>query len=637
MRTIRRLYFYLVSIISLEVVTWGLIGLLRSMVSSALVDLAGTLAQALALVLVGAPIFVFHWVWCQRAAEKDMEERAAILRAVFFYAALLAALIPIVQNVLALVNRFLLTIAQISSDRALVGASQSWQDNLIAIGVNSIVAAYFWKALEAAWKSVSDSENFADVRRLYRHLWLLYGLLMAIFGAQQVLRFIFNITLPAFMIADAGQQSFFNGLALLVVGTPLWVYTWRICQEALSAPAEKDSNLRLGVLYLLALGGVISVLASGGTLLDILLRRLLGESMTAVEFLRKIGGPISVGVPLAVVWGYFGGWLERQIQSDGDATRRAGKKRFYFYILSVIGLSAAITGLALLLSFIIDLLVSYEVWGDALRPRLTGSLATLAVGLPLWLSTWKPMQAEAQEDSLAGEAARRATIRRAYLYLALFAGVIGGMIAAVWLAYTLLNALLTLKTDSDFLSSTLNSAQLLTLFALLLIYHLGSLRRDGAQAAQTLEARQQAFPVLILNSGKEPFLKQIKAALQKQAPDIPIFTQMAGENLAKEAGHVKAVILPAALAVEPPAALRAWLDTFQGEKIVVAEEVPGWVINSLTTEQAAGAARQLAEGQPVRLARSSAIWNTVQVVAVILLGLQILLFLFGLGISLLMD
>ena len=38
MRTIRRLYFYAVALISLEVVVWGLIGLLRSIFSSRLVN-----------------------------------------------------------------------------------------------------------------------------------------------------------------------------------------------------------------------------------------------------------------------------------------------------------------------------------------------------------------------------------------------------------------------------------------------------------------------------------------------------------------------------------------------------------------------------------------------------------------------
>jgi hypothetical protein len=87
--------------------------------------------------------------------------------------------------------------------------------------------------------------------------------------------------------------------------------------------------------------------------------------------------------------------------------------------------------------------------------------------------------------------------------------------------------------------------------------------------------------------------------------------------------------------LDPPDALRKWLKGFRGEKIVVAEAAPGWVLTALTPEQAAQSVRQVAEGEEVRLARPSPIWEIVKIVAVIILGLQILLILFSLGVSLL--
>ncbi len=294
MRTIRRLYFYIVSLISLEVVVWGLIGLLRSIFSSRLVNTADVLAQALALVLVGVPIFLFHWLWTQRASIKDEEERSASLRAIFFYAALIGTLVPVVQNLLAFINRIALGVSDVAASRALVGGSQTWQDNLIAIFVNGVVAAYFWTVLRNEWKSLPETENYLDVRRLYRYLWLLYGLLMVVYGAQQILRFIFYIPVPTYLLGEVGREMFVNGLTLLLVGTPLWVYTWRICQEPSISPSRfacsrrtrelplKDSNLRLGILYLLSLGGVITVLSAGGTLLDVILRRAFGDAMIRV-------------------------------------------------------------------------------------------------------------------------------------------------------------------------------------------------------------------------------------------------------------------------------------------------------------------------------------------------------------------
>jgi len=631
MRTIRRLYFYLVALISVEVVLWGLIGLLRSIFSTKLVDTADVLAQALALVLVGLPIFLFHWLWIQRTAAKDEEERSASLRAIFFYGVLLGTLIPVVQNLLALIDRSILGISNISYERAFLGGFQTWQDNLIAIFINALVALYFWNVLRDVWKALADTENFADVRRLYRYLWLLYSLLMVVFGAQQILRYVFYLPVPESLLGEVGREMFANGLTLLLVGTPLWVYVWRICQDALSASAERDSNLRLGILYVLSLGGVITVLSAGGTLLEIVLRWAFGEAMENYEFIRDIGGPISIGVPLAAVWAYYGGWLKRQIGSDQDALRRAGKQRLYSYILSALGLGAAFIGVTLVFSFIIDFSASDALWGSTLRPRLTGALATLIVGLPLWLTTWRPMQAEALAEGDSGDHARRSNIRRVYLYLALFAGVIGGMATAVGLVYLVINTLLTQEVDSDFISRLFNLLQLLVLFIVLLVYHLSCLRRDGKLAGQTLEARQREFRVLVIDSGNETLLKLITTAMSKHAPDVPVVVKSVEESVKVE--EAKAVIIPASLVINPPSNLRKWLKDFEGQKLVVAEAVSGWVMTALTPEQAAQSARQVAEGEEIRLAVSSPVWRVVQIAAVIVLGLQILFFLLVLGIS----
>ena len=631
MRTIRRLYFYAVALISLEVVVWGLIGLLRSIFSSQLVNTAQVLAQALALVLVGVPIFLFHWLWTQRAAAKDDEERTASLRAIFFYAVLIGTLVPVVQNALAFINRVVLGISGVAASRALIGGLQTWQDNLIAIFINGVVGFYFFSILRAEWKSLPETEIFADVRRLYRYLWLLYGLLMVVYGAQQILRYIFYIPVPTNLLGAVGREMFVNGLTLLLVGTPLWVFTWRICQEALVAPAEEDSNLRLGVLYLLSLGGVITVLSSGGTLLDAVLRWGFGEAMAGYEFIQDISRPISLGVPLAGIWAYYGSWLSRQIQSDENVTRRSGKKRLYYYILSALGLGASFVGVALVFSFVIDLLTYNAFWGGSLRPRLAGAISTLVVGLPLWLLTWRPMQAETLTEGDTGDHARRSTIRRLYLYVALFAGVIGGMVSAVGLVYQLVNALLSGNPPTDFLANTLNAIQLLILFSVLLVYHLNCMRQDSAQTGRTLDERQRGFTVLTIDPGNEAFVNSVMAAMGKQAQEVPLMVKSVSDITDND--EAKAVIIPASLALDPPDGLRKWLKAFGGDKIVVGEAGSGWVLNALTPEQAARSARQVAEGDEVRLARPSPSWNVIQTIAVVIVGVEILFFLFALGIS----
>ena len=636
MKTIRRLYFYLVAAISLEVVLWGLINLLRTTFASGLTfPGADTLAQALALIFVGVPIFAVHWLWAQRSASKDPEEQTAGLRAAFLYAVLLMTLIPVAQNLLALINRTLITSAGIETTRAFLGGTQSWIDNIIAILLNLLAAAYFYNILRASWAALPERENFAGVRRFYRYIWLLYGLIMSIFGVQQDIRFLFY--LPAAVLGAPGHEMYINGLALILVGAPIWIYTWNLCQTSLTEPGESGSTLRLAVLYLLALSGVIAVLTTSGVLINTLLLWALGADIPLNELITRIGDPLSVGVPLAVIWAYYGGWLAREIASYSDGIRRASLKRFYLYILSMIGLVATFIGLALLFSFIVTILTGNALWGEALRPRLTGAIATLLAGLPLWLIAWRPLQLEANAASDLGDHARRSIVRRAYLYLTIFATVIGGMGSAIFLVYTVLFGLLDHRGDS-FMTDVFNGLQLLCLFSAFLLYHLSVLRRDSGRAADALAARQARFAVLIFEPQGSGFAAPLLAAIQRTSAAIPVAVQPVEQGIPEGAEIVQAVVLSTALALDPPEALRLWLREYPGAKLIIPEKLSGWYWPGGTQKNSPTAAaqiiRQLAEGQEVRTSSGGSAWQTAAYICAILFGFELLMMIFGLGMSL---
>ncbi|NWG05275.1 MAG: hypothetical protein HXY35_01175 [Chloroflexi bacterium] len=628
MKSIRRLYFYLVAFISIEVVTWGLIGLLRSIIDDTVSGGAEALAQAIALILVGVPIFLIHWLWAQRASAREEEEKTAGLRAVFLYAILLATLIPVVQNVLAFINRSFIGVARIEQFRALVGGTQTLADNLIAIVMNLIVAAYFWNILRNEWLTLPDKESFSDVRRLYRYIWMLYGLLMVVFGGQQVLRFLFYI--PGDVLGELGREVLINGLALLIVGTPVWFYTWRVVQNSLSDSAEMNSTLRLGILYLLALGGVITVVTAAWNVANSLFTSLLGGMTSFRDFIRDIGGPISTGVPLGMVWAYYGYWLRRHIEATGDKVREAGMKRLYFYILAFIGLAVSFVGVNALFSFIIEVLTNSGLLSRvAIRETLTTSISSLVVGLPLWLMTWRPMQAGALAKGELGNHARRSVIRKFYLYLALFASVIGGMGTAVGLVYELISTLLSGNVGSDFLNSILNMAQLLFLFGVVLIYHLKVLRADGESISDALAEKQSEFSILVIDS-ENGFADSVRAALTKLESKVHITVTTSVE---KPQGEFKAVVLSGGLAVNAP----EWIRSFSGSRVVIQNEAKNivWADDAV---QAAQSVQMLAEGQEVRLQRTGrSPWMIVVYIFAALFGLILLLILFGLAMSLLVG
>ena len=636
MKTVRRLYFYAVALISFEVVLWGLVGLIRSIVNPNLItDNAQALATALSLILVGIPFFLVHWLWAQRVSAREEEEKTATVRAVFLYGALLATLIPAVQNLLALLNRAFIGAARISYERALIGGTQSWPDNLIAIILNLLMAAYFWSILRAEWPTLPDTENFKDIRRIYRYLWMLYGLLMVVFGTQQILQFILQI--PTDLIGTSGRETFVNATALLVVGTPIWFFAWRFIQVALSDPDESESVLRLIILYLLALGGIITVLTAGGNILYDLLSRLFGENISNTDLLQNISGPLSLVIPFGVLWSYYGSWLNKQFESASSIPRRSGMKRIYFYILSTIGLATTITGVLLLFMLIIDQLTNKNVdviTADTVLKQLAAAISVIAVGLPLWLMTWRPMQAEALADGESGGHARRSIVRKAYLYLALFASVLGTMVPAGMIIFLLIQAALKGEVEKDFLNGILTALQALIVFVVVLAYHLMALRKDGAAQADVLEEKQSEFRVVVFDhDGK--FGEAVRSAFARQAPKLPVTVLKAGEAIPADV-KANALVLSGSLAVNLPDHVEAWIRSFDGSRLIVNDDAAGvYWMNDFG--QAALSAQALAEGQDIRprsAAKATPVWTYVAYVFAGLFACQLLIILLSLGISL---
>ena len=626
MKSIRRLYFYLVAFISIEVVLWGLIGLLRSVANDMISGGADALAQALALILVGVPIFLIHWLWVQRASQRDEEEKIATLRAVFFYAILLATLIPVIQNVLSVVDRALIQGTGLEVGRAFsLFREQTLADNLIAIVMNSVVAAYFWNILRNEWATLPDRENFTEVRRLYRYIWMLYGLLMTVFGAQQILRFLFYV--PGDVLGELGREVGVNGVALLLVGAPLWVYAWRIIQDSLVDPAEMRSTLRLGILYLLALGGVLTVITTASMAVNAILTWLLGVDWTFQDFIQQIGGPISIGVPLGMVWAYYGYWLKRHIEAAGDPIRQAALKRLYNYILAFIGLVVAFIGVATLFAFIIDMTTGTSIlMSDSTRGTLATSLSSLIIGLPLWLAMWRPMQAEAMAQGEMGDHARRSVLRKAYLYLVIFMGVIGGMAAAVGLVNLLIGTALEGDTSGNFVNDLLDFLQLLFLFGVVLMYHLNVLRMDGTSTADSLADKQSVYSVLVVDSGNG-FVESIRAALLKLGSKVQVTST--NPNV-RPSGDFNVILLNGDLVVDAP----EWIRSFNGGRIIVQDESKDivWADNAV---QAAQSVQQLAEGQEIRRQRMGrSVWTVVVYVFAALFLLELLFILLAFGISL---
>ena len=235
------------------------------------------------------------------------------------------------------------------------------------------------------------------------------------------------------------------------------------------------------------------------------------------------------------------------------------------------------------------------------------------------------MQAEAVLPGEIGDHARRSVIRKTYLYLVLFASVIGGMATAVGLVYQLIIVVLEGVTGSDFANNLLNLVQLLFLFGIVLLYHLNVLRMDGASAADALSEKQSGYSVLILDSDNG-FVESIKAELIKNGSNVQVTVANPSES---PLGNFNAIVLNGSLAVDAP----EWIRSFGGNKIIVQNEAKH-IVWTDDAAQAAQSVQLLAEGQEIRIQKPSRSgWIYVVYVFAALFVLQLLFILLAVGIS----
>ncbi len=644
MKTIRRLYTYLITLISLEVVIWGMIRLARTFTNPSVGLDASSLAGALALLLVGLPIFLLHWWMAQRQAAEGEEERFSLIRALFLYGAFLGTLVPVIQNALVLINRLLLSAFHQPPYRAIFGGEQIWSDNLIAIFMNALIGAYILYNLRKDWDTPPPNANLANIRRLARYFLVVYGLGMLVGGVHEVIRYLFSFAKT--IVGGTPPSWLANGLALLVIGIPLWYVIWRIVQRSLQHLPERTSLTRQIILFLLCLFSAVGILVPLGMIVDVLLGAALGDFQTLGTLLADIGDPLAVGLPLLGVWFYYRGGLHQTFGADELPKRGALFRKLYYYILAAMGLIATFLGLQMLFAFLIDLLMeSVSQWDVYLRERLTASLSSLAVGLPIWLLSWRKMAADAAQEGEAGDRARGSLVRKTYLYLALFVGVIGAMVTAGYVSFLLFKALLG-DAEPNLLDEVLTALSSLILFGgLLLGYHLSLLRSDNKRAQQSLSDLHAQFPVLVLTAEEGAFAPQVAAAFQREMPTLPLAVHAIEAGVPDETmSQARAVILPGSIAAEPTEAIRVWLKNFSGLRLAIPTEAASWhwvfgsgYPTSDLVKRTLKIVRELAEGDEISSRGGRSPFQNVLYVFGVLFGIQILFVIVMSLISLAMD
>ncbi len=642
MRTIRRLYFYLLAFISLEVVLWSVITLARTVFDAAsLNNIGDQIAGGLAFLIVGLPMFLFHWIFVQRDSARDAEERSSLLREIFLYGTYLATLIPIAQNIIALVNRVLLGWMTIDNNFAFLGSEQTPADNLIAILAMGIAFYYFNTVLKNEWAANTEGNDLPGTRRLFRYIWMLYSLVLLVFSIVFILEFIF---LTPVGLGNPSRELLANGISILVVATPLWAYNWLVIQKSLTNREEYLSTFRLVVLYLLTLGGTITTLFSVGWVIATILNNVLSSSpMDAIELFNKLSSTLSLAIPMGVIWAYFGGVWKDTTDQTTDPLRKSALRRFYYYVLSLLGNISVFFAIQQLLGVVIDIATGESTGLAGFSNSISTSLSMLIIGLPVWLLNWPGLQAEAAARNEAGDHARRSVIRKSYLYLVVFSLVVGMMAAAGMLLYNLISTI-TVDNPGNPLMDFLHDSKTLGVIVIWLAYHFLALRGDGKAAQAALADQHASFPVGVIGSPNLVDVKTIRDNLQRTAPNIPL-EEIVIENASKETlARYNVLVFSSGLIHTNPEIFRMVQNDFTGQRLVISEPAEGWTWLGLirrsrldTAKETARLIRMMAENQQIHPSGSTGGLTVAAYILAALFGTQILFMIITLILGVIID
>jgi Domain of unknown function (DUF5671) len=508
MQTVRRLYLYLMSGISLGVLLVGL-NILLTVVLHALGIGRGefvggsesdrqALSLAAALVVVGLLVWAVHWLLVERSLRPQNPnreaERGAGERALYFTVVLAVLLVFGVlagtQLVEELTTRLFGVPRQDQFFASDLGAS------LATVVVTGSAWAYHVAIRQRDLRAGPLSGAGAWMPRVYLYGAALAGLILTALNVSTLLGsgvLALGGRVPDFDDGDFRERQAAIAIAGIMAWGIVWLGHWWFSTRLTQGTgwrAESERRARLRVAYFVAAVGsmalataIFAFLALFGTL-----RLAFGaqDPSGSQDALEAIAVPLVSVLPWAAAWWLHRTWLFAEARDAADPARLATAERLNAAVVALIGLGALAGGLAGLLGLLLDgLLGGNRTLGDFWEAELAGYVAAAAIGAALWLWNWLRLQAR---HAAAPREEADSTVRRAYLLIVVGSTVITSLGSLAFVLYRLFASILEVDIVDNAASVLSAPLGALIVAAAAAIYHGLALRRDQALRAEAARA-----------------------------------------------------------------------------------------------------------------------------------------------------
>jgi hypothetical protein len=629
MSNVRRGYIYLACIASLEAVAWAVISLLRNLLTPGKHTSLEVTALQIAVIVVALPIYVVHWLWAQRLAGRDVEERGAVLRRLYLYGAMATFLSPFLANAFDLLDS-LLRLAFGLGPRPFLSLSRAGMiiHPLVAMAVMALLWFYHWRVQQQDCREIPEAGGSATVRRLYIYGFSAAGLAMTTLALVFLSRWLMFQFGGGTVITR--QADLIHEVARLVVGLPLWLIFWRWAERLFATPDEEEraSVVRKAYLYLAVF---LSVLATVTTLTIVLadgLGRVLSVSRSSSGDIREA---LSILLGAGLVWAYHAYVLRRDAALAGEPATAAWVRQLYHYLVAAIGLGAMLAGLAGDLTLLIRTLASVS-YVRGVPEEAAWFTALIVVGLPVWILPWRRVQLAATTPGPAGDEESRSVIRKIYLYFYLFLATMTVLGSGVYLVFRLIGLVLGVGQSGNLLAD-LGQAIAYSLMGVgIWLYHGAILRADGRRAQAVQAERLASLRVAVLDAGDELLGRALLDELRRELPTLDIQALDASTADAPDAlAQADLIVGPWTMALSGRAVgaeVAQAVAASPAHKVLLPTQEDGWYWASAgalkpkdAIRQAVRAVKQMAAGEEIKPSRRLSAGAIVAIVVGVLVAL----------------
>lgn len=431
------------------------------------------LSLNLALLTVGTPLWIGHWLWAQRLARNTAEDASA-LRSLFFLGVLGVTLFYGFEAAGALV---------FAPFSRLAGGSfslPSLLDRLVELLVYGLFWIYHIRQRPPAQVQIGAA---ATITRWYWYAASFGSLGIVVTSVIPLL----STMLQRILGVDAIDATWWelpvaNNIAWVIVGSISLAYHWAAIQARITdaESPELRSALRKVYLYVMVGSAAAGALLAVGRILYLVLLSVLGVVEDRLGFVDDLTWVVPVALVAPTGWYYHRYHLQQDAALVSELPRQAAIRRIYSYLLTAIGISLLSVGVFGILRLVIGILTgqadTLDLPENFLEEQLSLYVTLLLVGLIAWVWYWRQIQHQLTADSSGEE--RASLVRRIYLYVVSSASVIAVVIAIGTLFYEALRAVLGISSGNDLIDALNIHISVALIAGALLLYHVRFLRQE---------------------------------------------------------------------------------------------------------------------------------------------------------------